>query len=139
MKRNGLLFIAGSTIYPLIEILWRGHSHYTMAIAGGICLILINKICVFDMKKRNPLLKCLAGAAIITLVEFATGIIVNRIFHLNVWDYSQLPYNIMGQICIPFSIIWFFLTMPAMYLCNIVNQLADKVDLPMNLSPDLRQ
>mgnify|MGYP007072511315 FL=1 len=32
-----LLFLIGGALYYCIEILWRGHSHWTMAVVGGIC------------------------------------------------------------------------------------------------------
>ena len=41
---------------------------------------------------------------------FLTGCIVNLLLGFHVWDYSDLPLNILGQICIPFSIIWFFIS-----------------------------
>ena len=46
----------------------------------------------------------------ITLYEFIAGTILNIVLGLNVWDYSNLPLNILGQICLPFSIIWYFLS-----------------------------
>ena len=53
----------------------------------------------------------LLSSIAITDLEFITGIIVNLILHLNVWDYSNLPFNLLGQICLPFCIIWFFLSL----------------------------
>ena len=48
-----------------------------------------------------------AGAAAVTLLELATGLIVNRWLGWNVWDYSDMPLNFMGQICLPFTLLWF--------------------------------
>ena len=45
--------------------------------------------------------------------------IVNIILQWNVWDYSNVPFNVMGQICLPFSIIWFFLSLPAIVPADI--------------------
>lgn len=62
-------------------------------------------------KWNDPIwLQMLCGSFIITLNEFFTGIIVNLILKWNVWDYSDIPLNIMGQICIPFMILWFILS-----------------------------
>ena len=47
---------------------------------------------------------------IITGVEFVTGLIVNVWLGLKVWDYSNLPYNVLGQICLLYVFIWFFLS-----------------------------
>jgi uncharacterized membrane protein len=60
------------------------------------------------------------GACIITILEFITGCIVNLYFKWNVWDYSHLPLNLLGQICLPFSIIWFFLSGIAILLDDYI-------------------
>ena len=128
MKKNALIFCAGGTIYPILEILCRGKTDFSMAIAGGTCLCLIDKVCNIRLQTRPLAEKCLAGSAIITTVEFCVGVVVNLILKMNVWDYSQEPANILGQICIPFSLLWFFITIPAMGLCNACGKLADKVN-----------
>ncbi len=126
MKKNMCIFASGATIYPLMEIICRGKTDFSMAIAGGVCLCLINKVCNGRMKSMHLALKCLAGSAIITSVEFIIGILVNKVLMLDVWDYSDMPLNIMGQICPKFSVIWFLLTIPAMQLCTLY----DKRPLP---------
>lgn len=60
-----------------------------------------------ENREVSPLLFALAAAIIITLLEFVFGIIFNIFLGMNVWDYSNVPLNIMGQICLPFSLIWF--------------------------------
>jgi hypothetical protein len=130
MKKNSLIFILGSCAYPTLEVLWRGYTHSSMALAGGVCMVLINRICCERMEKKSLAAKCAAGSLIITGVEFVLGIVVNRILHLHVWDYSSMPMNILGQICIPFSAIWFFLTIPATALCKLCGKAADHIFLP---------
>ncbi|NLJ30859.1 MAG: hypothetical protein GX424_04540 [Clostridiales bacterium] len=119
MKKYSLLFLTGGTIYPSLEILFRGRTDISMAAAGGICLCLIDRVCCQDMKYRPLELRCFAGSGIITSVEFTIGVLVNLILKMNVWDYSQLPLNILGQICVPFSILWFAATIPAIGLCSL--------------------
>lgn len=101
-----LLWFIGGSIYYLIEIIYRGYSHWTMFILGGICFIslgLINELFSWE----TPLWKqCIVGSIIITLLEFVTGCIVNLVLSWSVWDYSSLPLNILGQISIPFSLVW---------------------------------
>lgn len=60
-----------------------------------------------ESKKVSPLLFAFAAAVIITLLEFIFGIVFNLMLDMNVWDYSNVPMNLMGQICLPFSLIWF--------------------------------
>ena len=79
----------------------------------------IDRVCNRRMKKSTLLRKCAAGCGIITLVEFTTGMVVNRALHLKVWDYSKESFNIKGQICPRFSFFWFFLTIPALGICRL--------------------
>jgi len=118
MKRSMLLFMIGSVCYPVIELLWRGHTHCSMAFAGGISLCFVDKTC--RKKYRHPVsvLQCALCACIITMVEFITGFFVNIIGRRKVWDYSNLPANILGQVCLPFTIAWFFLSIPMIWLCR---------------------
>ena len=105
------LFLVGGAIYCVIELLYREYTHPSMYILGGLCFIvcgLFNEIFEWD----TPLLiQMLLSSIAITDLEFITGIIVNLILHLNVWDYSNLPFNLLGRICLPFCIIWFFLSL----------------------------
>ena len=105
-----VLFVMGGLVYMSLEILWRGYTHWTMGVLGGICFIclgLINEILSWE----TPLiLQMLIGSTIITILEFITGCIVNLWLGWNVWDYSNLPLNLLGQICLPFSILWYFIS-----------------------------
>ena len=100
------LFASGGLLYSLLEMLYRGWTHWTMFILGGLCftaLGLINEVISWDM----PLWQQMAiGAGIITGLEFATGCIVNLWLGGGVWDYSRMPGNILGQICPQFFALW---------------------------------
>lgn len=105
----------GGITYGLIEILWRGKTHWSMLLTGGFCFTVLNAI----YKKRAEmalLKKCLLGGAVITLCEFLCGIIVNIKLKLNVWDYSNNKFNIKGQICPFYSVLWTLLCLP---ICSI--------------------
>lgn len=105
-----VLFVTGGLVYMSLELLWRGYTHWTMGVLGGICFIclgLINEILSWE----TPLaLQMLIGSIIITILEFITGCIVNLWLGWNIWDYSNLPLNLLGQICLPFSILWYFIS-----------------------------
>ena len=77
MYQDALLFLTGSWAYPAIEMLWRGETHSSMALAGGICLCLINHICCGVLEDNNIFSRCLAGAGIITGVELVLGLVLN--------------------------------------------------------------
>lgn len=108
-----VLIWIGGLIYSIIEILYRGYTHWTMVLVGGLAFYLIG--CINEYIEWNmPLYKqMIIGAITITALEFTAGIIVNLILGWNVWDYNNIPFNILGQICLPFSIVWFFLSLPA--------------------------
>ncbi len=111
-----LLFLIGGFAYGAIENLTRGYSHISMFIAGGICFILIGELNERVSWDFSLVGQMAISAVIITLVEFITGLIVNVWLKLDVWDYSDLPYNIMGQVCLLFTNIWFFVSLFAIFL-----------------------
>ena len=59
----------------------------------------------------------------ITTVEFVAGCIVNLRLHWQVWDYSSLPFNLLGQICPRFILMWFALSIPGVALCTLLHRL----------------
>lgn len=104
------LYIAllGGFGYCTIEIIYRGRTHYSMFFAGAVVLASF-----YYISKNTQLTfvqKCLVGALIITLLELVLGIWFNLILKENVWNYSNVPLNFMGQICLPFSLIWLVLS-----------------------------
>ena len=114
------LFIIGGVVYYSMEMLFRGYSHYSMAILGGICFIacgLLNELLSWD---TSLLLQGLIGSGIITVLEFLTGVLVNIVLHLNVWDYSNMPLNVLGQICLPFSLLWVIIAIGAIILDDYI-------------------
>lgn len=106
------VFLVGGILYSMIEVLWRGYTHWSMTMAGGVCLVLIHWLNM-KLHERDILLRCLLGCLMITGVEFAAGVIVNLWLGLDVWDYSGMACNLLGQICPAFSILWFFISFPA--------------------------
>lgn len=84
-----LCFLLGGAGYVLIELLWRGRSHFSMFIAGGFAFALLHAL--FQRYALPLPVKCIAGALVITAIEFIAGYIVNLRMGLNVWDYSGRP------------------------------------------------
>ncbi|MBE5796349.1 MAG: hypothetical protein E7327_03115 [Clostridiales bacterium] len=98
-------FLFGAIGYPALELLTRGRTHYSMALAGGASAVLIGRIRAI----RAPLgIRALMSAAGITGIEYACGCIWNR--EHRVWDYRRMPLNCRGQICLPYSALWFCLS-----------------------------
>ena len=108
-NKNIIIFLIFGISYYLLEILWRGYSHWTMIIVGGLCGLLIGLINEIT-PKMNTILQMLLGSVIVTIIEFVTGYIINIKLDLNIWDYSNLKFNILGQVSLLFSVLWFFLS-----------------------------
>ena len=120
MRRNLLtflrffiLFVVGGLVYASIEIIYRGYTHWTMMILGGLCFTSIGEINEFLSWDTPLLLQMAISSGIVTALEFISGCVLNLWLHLGIWDYSNLPFNILGQVSLPFTIIWFFLSLVA--------------------------
>ena len=119
-KKYFILGIIGGAVYVLLEMLWRGYSHWTMFLLGAVCFILIglvNEVFEWD----TPLiLQMFCGCAIITALEFVTGCIVNLWLGWDVWDYSQYKFNVLGQISLRSSVGWYFLSLVGIVLDDYI-------------------
>ena len=100
------LWLWGGFIYYIIEILWRGSSHPSMFIVGGVCFLLIGGINNFFAWETGLIRQAVIGGVAVTVVEFIGGLIINKWLGLNVWDYSDLPMNVIGQVSLPFTFAW---------------------------------
>lgn len=108
------VFILGGVMYGGLELLWRGWTHWTMLLCGGVCFALMYRI---GQTTLNGVKKCVMSAAVITSVEFVTGCVVNIKLGLGVWDYSSQGLNLMGQICPRFALMWLGLSVPGLWVC----------------------
>lgn len=100
------LFLIGGIGYGLLEIGFRGFTHWSMVITGGSALVslyLINH----TFPNSSIISKAFAGCAVITILEFTVGLVVNKLFSFGVWDYTGSPANILGIISLKFSLCWF--------------------------------
>ena len=118
--KSTILAVIGGLIYILIELLWRGHTHISMFILGGVCFVAIGLINELFPWELGIVWQSMIGTVIVTVCEFITGLVVNVWLGLNVWDYSNMPFNVMGQICLPFSLAWVVLSAIAIVLDDYV-------------------
>ncbi len=109
-KTNLVIFSIGACGYGLLEILWRGYTHWSMLTAGGIAFLGLSRI-ANGLKNVGIFVKSILGGALITAIEYVFGIIFNVVLKRNVWDYSKLPLNIGGQICALYSAIWVLISL----------------------------
>lgn len=91
------------------------------AIYGVGAVIMVPSLQKF---KKNNYTLFIGGMLIGSLVEYLISLIGEFIFHIKWWDYSDMPFNINGRICIAFSFFWGIL---AIYLMSHFNPLVDKL------------
>jgi len=118
---NLFLLLFGGVLYCALELAWRGHSHPSMAILGALCFCMIYRI-----NERFPhlpvVLRAFVGAVVITATELLAGCLLNLGLGLAVWDYSAMPYQFLGQICLPYAILWFLLCIPLTGVSRLIRR-----------------
>ncbi len=120
------IFLTGGMLYYFGEIAVRHYSHYSMILCGGMATLLcggLNQV----FSKMGIFMQMILSAVIISELEFITGYIFNIRMGCMVWDYSDMPFNIMGQICLPYSLLWMVLALAIIYVddnirCNIFGE-----------------
>jgi len=125
-KADIFIFMTGAILYTLIEIAYRGYSHWSMTLTGGVCLMSLYKFYVIN-KGKSIVLYAFVGMLMITLIEFYVGIIVNIMLGWNVWDYSNMKWDVLGQICPFYSFIWFILSMVSVYIFRFFDYISDRL------------
>lgn len=109
-------FLTGAVGYPALELLWRGRTHPSMALAGGTSLLFIRRISRLKLPLLPRALLCGSG---ITAIEYIIGRTWNRTHRI--WDYRRQPLNLHGQICLPYSLIWCGLSSAVMVVMDAIS------------------
>ena len=122
--KQAVLFYLGGCAYMGLELLWRGRSHGSMFVAGGLCFLLIGQLNYVRPQLKLPL-RAVAGAGIVTMVELAIGLLCNRNFE--VWDYREQAGNFLGQICPVFTILWIPVSVMALGLHKLLTDCMDRI------------
>lgn len=121
LKKDAVFFATGGIGYGIIEVLWRGYTHPTMLIAGGICFMIFSRVAE-KFKNWRLLYKAILCSAAVTAVELIFGIVFNIILKKNIWDYSRVPFNFLGQICLLYTVIWGILGLLFLPLAELMNK-----------------
>lgn len=122
INKSILLFLVGYCTYISIEVTYRNISYPIMGICGGLAISLLDKINDNISWNVDLCLQGLCGSALITFFELIIGEIALHTSLLPVmWDYSNVPLNFDGVICLSFSIVWFFLSILAIFLADAIN------------------
>lgn len=119
--RQLILFITGFCLYITIEVCYRGYSYPLMGVCGGIILLILDRINDKISWDMDILLQGCIGSLVTTLFEFVIGSIC-LIFDFNLmWDYSNLPLNFAGIICVPFSLVWIGISIIGIFIADAIN------------------
>lgn len=124
------IFIVGAITYMLLEICWRGYTHWTMGILGGIVIILVGLINEVTRKDLPLIIQAPMASIIITLLEYWAGYILNIQLGMNIWDYSDLPFNVDGQVCLYYSLLWMILGIVASIADDLIRWFVFKEEAP---------
>ncbi len=112
------IFAFGGAAYCFLELLWRGSTHWSMALAGGTVLTIL-----YVSSGRMGVLSFMPySAAVITLTELLFGLVFNLALNADVWDYSGIVMNFLGQICLPYSLLWLALSFPLYYIVRVLRR-----------------
>ena len=110
------LFWFGGSTYVTLEVLWRGYSHWTMLLLSGTVFIAIGLLNEVWEWSTSIIKQVAVGTVLATALEFITGCIVNLWLGWAVWDYSAMPLNLLGQICVPYILLWIPVSLAAIFL-----------------------
>ena len=105
-----------------------------MCLAGGLAFCLIGVV-QRQLKTLKFVYRMIAAGIIITIIEVVFGQIVNRWLSLNVWDYSSIPFNLGGQICLSYTVLWCFVSAPMLILTELIREhVFKRANKPYNMS-----
>ncbi len=120
--KNIILFTVGFCLYITMEVLFRGYSFPLMGVCAGLVIVLLDKINDYISWDIDILVQCILGMLMVTIMELIIGTIFLDTNLLPVmWDYSNLPLNFRGIICIPFMALWMILSFIAILVADSIN------------------
>ena len=100
----------GWVMESFYAVLVLGHFVKRGFLFGPICPIYgfgaVIFILIFDGLKGHNVKKFFISMIVFSIFEFAASWILEMVFHLRWWDYSDAMFNIEGRICLSFSIVW---------------------------------
>lgn len=123
------LFFVGFTAYLAIEVCFKsamshgglGCSHPLCGIMGGLSFLIFDQFNNELSWHLDLLLQGMLGACVVTLLELTVGLWDKYFLHIGMWDYSGIPFNYQGVICLPFSLIWIGVAMIAILVADAIN------------------
>lgn len=119
--RKLVLFVTGFCVYITIENCYRGYSFWLMGIVGGLVMLILDSVNNRLSWDIDMSVYGLIGMTSVTAFELIIGELLKWLNQPAMWDYSNMPFNFDGVICLPFSIAWFFLSYLGVFLADSIN------------------
>ena len=95
-----------------MEVLFDNTSDRSMGLVGGLLFVICGS---FDEWFNIPFVaNCFFIATVIVVAEYIAGMIFNR--NYQIWDYRKMPFNLNGQICLSFWLVWLVIIAPIIIL-----------------------
>lgn len=111
-----LICFIGSFAGVIVEMLWclvtNGYIESRSGLVYGPFNLLYGvgatalSFCLYRFRNRGWWISFLGGLMIGSIVEYACSWGQELLFGSRSWDYSHLPFNINGRICLLYSIFW---------------------------------
>lgn len=119
-----LLWFWAGGVYFFAEVIWKTAQgrpetiSWTMFALAIILAIPMERFGA-ELPWEMPLI-AQAGISALAVIatEFVAGLILNVALGLGIWDYSNMPGNIMGQICPQFALLWFVVSIIGIVLMD---------------------
>lgn len=116
-----VLFLVGYCAYIAIEVSYRGWSGIVSGVMGGVAFVLIDAINDEISWDVDLLIQGIMGSAIITFFELTVGELIKINGLLPMWNYSNMPLNFDGVVCLPFSLVWIIISVIAIFVADAIN------------------
>lgn len=119
-----LLWVWTGTLYFFIEVAWKTANGRPDTISWTMLLLAIFlavplERCGAEVPWNMPLIiQAIICTCAITAAEFCAGCVLNLWLRLDIWDYSNMAWNVLGQICPQFIAAWFILSIFAIIMLD---------------------
>ena len=120
LAKTMFLCLIGGAIYCILEVLWRGYTHWSMFLVAAALTFPLDQMNEHTSWETPIWLQVFLGGMAITLAELCAGLLLNVCLGLAVWDYSKLPHNLWGQICLQYSLLWLLLSAFGILLFDVL-------------------
>ncbi len=83
---------------------WRLHGYLTMPLLPIYGFSAVGIMLLAGPYRDNPLFVAIVAMSVVTVVEYITSLVLERVFRIHLWDYSDWPFNIAGRVSLVSSL-----------------------------------